>query len=343
MNKIVTYFEAFNKSRKDYVASTTVIEFLDEKFPQWREEIKNPKEWSGLFNYDIHIYQNTWLETFAKALFDIIDDTEAMIYVWKCHTCNGFYRLAAIKKLREINEEKYLPQYIEELKAGNIKLGGWWLPMVDELFDFPGAIEVAIDMFRNSNDSLSFPKSFGLEYLAKNCIHFWNEYPQDIKDSIINEREYFILKNCTPQIWADLSQLQKFLLIHEVILNEYKYFNDIITINNVMKSGINPEHDETNLIFFYTSDMRMSFQDLRFRIRSNNRNRFAEPTLSDLTRTGFDIPQIDFRRLIYTPSEQLMRFDRLTNNPDDSALHCQTRNTINDLKMNLRHSSVNDF
>ena len=336
MAKIEKYLKAFNESREHYSTASPAIEFLDKNYPQWRDEIKDPNEWSSLFNYDIHILQNSWLQEFADNLFDIIDNTEALVFVWNSETCNGFYRLAAIQRLRQIDEEKYLPQYIEELKTGKFVLGGWWLPMINELFDFTGAEKVAIDMYQNNSED-SIIKSMGISYLTANLTRYWNEYPQAIKNTIISDEDYSIRKNCTPQIWATLSQSQKFLLIHKLIINEYKCVNDIVNIYNYLRNSIGREFNENESLNFvlYNSHLRMSFDDLKHRMKDGNR--LNERDMERLIPTDFDMPQIDFFRLDYRPSRQLLQFKQFSDTPGDADLHTLIERSIRDINQSLTH------
>lgn len=342
MGKIELYFKAANDSSDSYVDASSVIKYLDSNFPRWRDEIKDPNEWDSLFNYDIHIFQNSWLQTFANNLFDIIDNKEALLCVWNSETCNEFYRLAAIQRLCKINEDKYLPQYIEELKGGKFVLGGWWLPMIDELFDFPSAEKVAIDMYLNSNEeSLSITKSMGIEYLSGNITRYWDKYPEDIKNSIICNEDYSLRKNCTPHIWATLSQSQKFLLIHRIIINEYKCVNDILNIYNYLRNIIYRESDNNKSFNFiiYDSHLKMRYDDLKRRIKEGRI--LAERDMEQLIPRDFYLPQIDYNRLHYRPSEQLSNFDSLTNSPEDTELHKMTERAIRDIEHTLNCTDFN--
>lgn len=232
---IVDCLQKLNDSRSDYFVSTTALEYLDAELPSWREIIKDPKEWASFFSFDIHILQNSWLKEFADGVFDIIGNDEAEKFVWE-KISNSWYRYAAIKRLISKDKDTYLPVYIEELSKKDtiFILGGWSALMTDELFDFDNAVACAIKMWENNGNGLA------LEYLAKVAPNQFNSYPVELKDYIIEHRDYYIKKNPTAVVWNCLRPEQKTVMIHNVIINENKWLNDLIVVNGVLNGNSVP-------------------------------------------------------------------------------------------------------
>lgn len=302
MKKIKNFFSNI----KEYTTPDAVILYLDNNFPQWRTVLKNKEEWKDAFEYDIKIYKNTYLIDFVDMLFDEIDNIEAEKMVWNDKNCNGFYRWAAIKRLRQYDENTYLPQYIDTLKSGEFLIGACACIMVDEVFDFPSAISMATDIF-NNNDINSFTGKVALEYLAQKACENWCDYTDFIRDAIITQRDYFIRENATPEFWSQLSEPHKCLLINRVSINEIIQYHDIISFYQYV------DNKETSRLMFF--DKMWHYKTER---QSPDESRTQ--LLRELSR-NFDVPTVDFETNRYTPSLQMIRFLNLTDNDRDTMLH----------------------
>ena len=319
-SKVVSYLQAFNENHKGYHASSTVIEYLDAQYPQWQNEIKNKDEWKSVFDFDIHIYQNTWLQHFAEALFAIIDGTEVLEFVWRDKSFNEFYRYAAILKLRELDESKYLPEYVESLKRAEMTLGGWGYLMINEIFDFPDAVEVALEMYQNSTDRFDDKvRNLSSAFLTSSACQNWEKYPDDLKDVIINTHNYSILKNCTPQMWAILSLPHKFRLVHEIIIEEYKKIHDLLSLYKYAE-----EKEDRYLFFFENWDIN--------NLKHTNNDRDLNRRLQEIfNHPSFDKPTINRRTNEYIPSMLLQNFMRLSDEAGDNILYKMLSRARNEL------------
>ena len=122
MARITPLLLQFNKSFEYSETPEGLISFLDEHAPQWREIIKDSEEWLPLFGQAVRVSPSSWHQL-AAAFFDIIDNRDALVAVWNDEKCCNQYRLIAIRRLREIDESTYLPQYIDWIRTG--WLDGW--------------------------------------------------------------------------------------------------------------------------------------------------------------------------------------------------------------------------
>lgn len=121
----------------------------------------------------------------AAIFFDIIDHQDALVAMWNDEQCCDYYRLAAIRRLREIDESTYLPQYIDWFK--NAKLDIYELGK--ELFDFDGALEVALGLV--TSPRLKYhDEELGLVYLAETANLWWNKYPTRVREKVLHRIYY---------------------------------------------------------------------------------------------------------------------------------------------------------
>ena len=108
MSKISNYFQQMNErfvpNWFDYVSA---IFYLNENFPSWREEIRNPGEWQDAFSFRVHVYKGCNSEEFASRMFDAIQNDEALRFVWQNEGLNDFYRICAAKRLIALDKDRY--------------------------------------------------------------------------------------------------------------------------------------------------------------------------------------------------------------------------------------------
>jgi hypothetical protein len=321
MKKIAYFFSNI----KEYTTPDAVIQHLDLNFPQWRAELKHEEAWKDAFEYDIKIYQNTYLSDFADMLFDEIDNIEAEKMVWNNKNCNEFYRWAAIKRLRIYDKDTYLPLYIDALKKGEFLLGGWGFTIVDELFDFPSAISVTTEICRNNDMNTSIGQ-VALEYLANKACEHWDDYTDFIRHSIITKRDYFILKKATPGFWSKLSEPHKNLLVNRVSINEIKQYHDIIAFYQYVDN-----RENSRLMFF----------NAMWDFKTKSPDESKSQLLRELN-TLFDMPTVDFETNQYTPSELITRFLNLTDNDADTMLHSILKSVVNKMPWEGRYQMILD-
>ena len=232
---ITTFFQAYNDSHKVPGCALSTIAYLDQTFPQWKAELKSPDQWKDIFEFDIHIHQDSCLYDFACSLFDLIGGTEAPELVWNNPQCNNYYHFAALSRLLEQDEEKYLPIYQEALYKGMFNFQGD-LDSVIPLFNISAKYELAMEICRTMADDKCFPKKQALNLLVSDAPEKWNDYPQDIQNFVIQKRYYTLMTDSTPEFWHRLSESQKLTIVYNIILFEYKNVHDILSLHQWLHS-----------------------------------------------------------------------------------------------------------
>ena len=302
MKKIASYLEKLNAyydGRR--IAASTALMYLDDHFPTWRVEIRNPEEWHDAFETDVCIYHDVKLEYFADRLFEYIADVNAMILVWNDRKFNDYYRVCAIKRLIAYDKEKYLPEYIEVLKNsedfGAMMLDG----DSDVLYDVPGAVDLAIEMFLNPKDEDE--KILACSILRVMKRRRWTSYPDEIKDAIIGRNWDVFVKDCTEDQWKASSMRHKTRMAHTVILEEYRNVHDKLNIYQYL-------HDtEKKYVFFFS---RKNYSLVSWMVCDEDDLRTSGDTLVDICLSSIADnggPKIDFEfGYSYCPSEQILKY-----------------------------------
>lgn len=210
MEDLIKTLNDFNEQN----TSKNLFTYLDKNSPDWRKDIKNSNVWLPFFEFDLK-FSDWKLYALALDFFDIIDDNNALKVVWNDERCNDWYRFAAIRRLRFLDEKTYLPEYIDWFKNAF----GWnALFLTDELFDFDGAMDIAQDMLF-SPQSNEHERKLGLEFLAKNACLLWDRYPKTVRDAIINQRNYYILTDCDGKMFRKMSYLERSSILNFIIRN----------------------------------------------------------------------------------------------------------------------------
>ena len=200
MAKITSFLLEYNESAKWLREFELLINFLDSRAPEWRTFIRERDEWLPLFRQDVKVFPSR-KPRLAAIFFDIIDHQDALIAVWNDEQCCDYYRLTAIRRLREIDESIYLPQYIDWFK--NAKLD--FYSMGKDLFDFNGALEVAIDMV--ISPCLKYhDEELGKVYLAESANLLWDKYPAIVREKVLCRMYYSMVKICDEKLWSMMSQ-----------------------------------------------------------------------------------------------------------------------------------------
>lgn len=210
MSRITSLLQQFNESTWHMREVEFLISFLDDHAPEWRKIIKERDEWLPLFRQDVHVFQSRRARL-AAIFFDIIDQQDALIAVWNDEQCYDYYRFTAIRKLREIDESTYLPQYLDWFK--DVQLGMY--VETKELFDFDGAMEVAIDMVTsprlNSND-----EELGKTYLAQIANLWWDKYPAIVREKVLHRNYYSMVEICDENLWSMMSQEERAFITTDI-------------------------------------------------------------------------------------------------------------------------------
>lgn len=312
---IKNYLLTFNSEIDGYTAPDTLIRYLDERYPDWRNLITSPEEFIEFFKTDVHIFQNGWLRTLADEIFDVVNNPALVESVWKDTTFNKWYRYAAIKKLITLAPNNYLTEYITELMSNGFNLGGSGYLMISELYDFPNSVKIVLDS--NKYDDYNF------EFLAENASEHWQEYPLDLRTRILQNRNYFMLKNGRQSMWNVMTLEEKLYLSNVIIANEYAKFHDVITFANFLT-----DHDENKIVLF-TTEFSHEIEEI---IRHEDRERFHRRFPRE---NAFDCPRYDALRQ-YIPSELITRFLALAETDTNDMVYKLLKSTIISL------TSVND-
>ena len=208
MARITQALLQFNESIKYSEVHERLLEFLDEYLPQWRAFIKNRDEWLPFFEQEVKVIPWSKQQLAAK-LFDIIDNQDALVAVWNDTRCSDHYRLTAIRRLREIDESTYLPQYIDWFKNARLDVSYDWF--AENLFDFDGALEVALDMATKRKASYQ-EEQIGKSYLALNSNQWWDKYPAKAKEEVLHHNYYQMIEVCDESLWGKLSEDERAFL-----------------------------------------------------------------------------------------------------------------------------------
>lgn len=316
---VTTYFQAYNDSHKVRGCALSVISYLDQYFPQWKEEVKAPDQWKPAFEFDIHIYQDNCLYDLAGLLFDNINNIEAPELVWNNAQCNEYYRFAALNRLLEYDEERYMPVYREALRKGMFDFQGDFDTVIP-LFNITAKYELAMELCRAGVDDNYFPKKQALKLLVSVAQERWNEYPLDIQQLIIQQKYYALIKECTPDFWNQLKENQKLAIVNHVILFEYKNVHDILNLHLWMRTK------STEGLMFWGS-VADTYKDY-CSMRKNN-----VPTNTGFILRGFTMPEVDYASGQYKASGLMMKMICLTDNSADEQLHSLLEEAVKELSV----------
>ena len=210
MEDLIKTLSDFN----DQNITNNIFTYLDKNAPDWRKDIKNSNVWKSFFEFNLK-FSDWKLYAIVLDFFDIIGDDNVLRVVWNDKKCNDWYRFAAIRRLRLLDEKTYLPQYINWFR----NIFGWnALFLIDELFDFDGAMNVAQDMLF-SPQSNEHERKLGLEFFAKNACRLWHKYPKKVREIVINQRNYYILTDCDGLMFRKMSYLERSSILNFILRN----------------------------------------------------------------------------------------------------------------------------
>ena len=184
--------------------------------------------------------------------------------------------------------------YIDELKNGKFNFGVLGFFLLGYLFDFPAAEDVALEMYAAGLEEADLAFS----YLAKVTPLYWDRYPENIKDKIIDQGSSILYKNISRELWSKLSLMHKFKLVHKVVTEELKVFHDLNAICQCY------DNSDTTRTIFLADGSESDLKDIR---------KEKDTTLKSLM-LGFCIapevykPGIDIDTNQYTPSKRISKF-----------------------------------
>lgn len=169
----------------------------------------------------------------------------------------------------------------------------------NRIIDFPESVDFAIAVCEKGPD-----KNHALKFLAANLVENWRKYPKNVKNDILKEYEDVVKTKCKQQIWDSLSTIHKLTLVHHIIVNEYNYVRDLMTLYEYLTT------EEGCKLPVITSDIRMLLDKIHHhpnQFQYRDEAHFMDDIRHRLC-GGFDRPTVDYESLEYTPSEQLRRF-----------------------------------
>lgn len=231
MSRITSLLQQFNESTRRVGEFELLINFLDSHAPQWREVIKDRDEWLPLFRQDVKVFQNR-KPRLAALFFDIIDQQDALIAVWNDEQCLDFYQLTAIRRLREIDESTYLPQYIDWFT--NAKFYG--CVKAKELFDFNGALEVAIELVISPRLK-SYDEELGKFYLAQIANLWWDKYPAIVREKVLHRNYYSMVEICDEKLWSMMSQEERAFITTDIRIASVNSATIHPFLKSILKGG----------------------------------------------------------------------------------------------------------
>ena len=210
MARITSILQEFNESTRWVGEFELPIHFLNSHTPEWRTIIKDCEEWLPLFRQDVKVFPNR-KPRLAAIFFDIIDHQDALLAVWNDEQCCDYYRLTAIRRLREIDEATYLPQYIDWFKNAKLDI----YEMGKELFDFNGALDVALDLV--TSPRLKYhDEELGMVYLAETANQWWDKYPANVREKVLHRMYYSMVKICDEKLWSMMSQEERAFITSDI-------------------------------------------------------------------------------------------------------------------------------
>ncbi len=147
----------------------------------------------------------------AAIFFDVIDNPDALVAVWNDEQCCDDYRLTAIRRLREIDEATYLPQYIDWFKNARLDI----YEMGKELFDFNGELEVALDLV--TSPRLKYhDEELGMVCLAAKANLWWDKYPTNVREKVLHCMYYSMVKVCDENLWSMMSMEERAFITSDI-------------------------------------------------------------------------------------------------------------------------------
>lgn len=306
---ISNYLSTFNSENKQYTSSDSLIKFLNANYSDWKNLITVPEEFMEFFKTDVKVYQNHWLKSLADEIFDIVSDDKLVEKVWNDTTMNEWYRYAALRRLMASAPDTYLPVYINELISGGFNLGGWGFSIISELYDFPDSVKVVLESKKYEGNNF--------EFLARKACEHWQEYPQDLRNKILQERDYFLRKNGDEALWQMMTLEEKLYLTNVIIANEYAMVHDAITYANFLN-----DRDKSKAVLY-----SCKFRRKIIHIETHNLMRDEVP----MPPKGFDIPEYDAETRQYTPSEQITRFNAIAETDSNNMVSNLLKQTLRNL------------
>lgn len=313
---IVESFKSFNEQHNNqpFMTADDIVAHLDKTCPDWKGKIQDPGCWKEVFEFPVHIFgfgERVRLATILFA-FSISLDMEAEESVFASENVNEGYRFAAAFRLLRYDPEGFLEQYKEAVRK--YKFSQSYVDSSSclwEIFNFPGSVEFAISMC-NDEDT----KAYALDYLVQVLDKNWEQYPDDIKKEIMDEHEYCVRKHCTQQIWKSLSESEKFILAHHIVVNEYNYVRDVMSLYEYLTT------DEGCKLPIITPEIRMTLDDIRHhQDRFSNRDEaYMIDYIQHHISGRFYQPTVDYEQMRYNPSEQLLRFQQFAETSGDTII-----------------------
>lgn len=230
MSRITSLLQQFNESTRFVGNLELLINFLDSHAPQWREVIKDRDEWLPLFRQDVKILLHL-KPRLAALFFDIIDQQDALIAVWNDEQCLDFYQLTAIRRLREIDESTYLPQYIDWFRDAKF----YGCVNMKDLFDFNGAVEVAIELVISPRLK-SYDEELGKLYLAQIANLWWDKYPEIVREKVLRRNYYSMVEICDENLWSMMSQEERAFITTDIRIASVNKATIHLFLKSILKS-----------------------------------------------------------------------------------------------------------
>ena len=220
MARITSLLKQFNESTRYVGEFDLLINFLDEHAP----------EWLPLFRQDVKVFPSR-KPRLAAIFFDIIGHQDALVAVWNDEQCCDDYRLTAIRRLREIDEATYLPQYIDWFKDAKLDI----YEMGEELFDFNGALENALDLV--TSPRLKYhDEELGMVYFAETANLCWDKYPTNVREKVLHRKYYSMVKICDEKLWSMVSQKERVFITSDIRIASVNDATIHPFLRNILKS-----------------------------------------------------------------------------------------------------------
>lgn len=332
MSKISNYFQQMNErfvpNWFDYVSA---IFYLNENFPSWREEIRNPGEWQDAFSFRVHVYKGCNSEEFASRMFDAIQNDEALRFVWQNEGLNDFYRICAAKRLIALDKDRYYTEYVEVLRGGSLSASS--REEVLSLFDIPSGVEVAAEMALDTSNYKA--NASACLFLREVADEKWNEYPEEVKAVLFDKYGEYLALHCSEKLWNSYDLRYKIRMGHYVSVEEYKLAHDLLNIYQYLYDR------DKKFLNIFSNDVRdglyrgMDVKDILMSVSKdmifNNCLRFLQDS---------DYPKIDFTNSMvgYKPSSKFRKFKERAESSGDRDVCIMLDDALNDLKAIIREN-----
>lgn len=194
-------------------------------------------------------------------------------------------------------------------------------------------LEFAYYLTENQWALKHFDASSALDFCVKHISSNWNEFPDSIKNKILEFHLKEFLSECgiNLTLWKNLSEKQKSLVLEEAKDTEKSYFSDIATY---MLWSKELNFKKSPYIIFITQRFNHIMDDI-LREQEHGDGRRQTQYMTESLLQGWDMPSIVEQNGImeYEPSKKLRELEHIIEQASDES----SINYINSVKSDIKN------